>query len=199
MRIILLRHTESEANFNKVYGGRKDFKLTDKGIKQIEELIEVLNDDYCITDCNDVRIYSSPLSRAKGFADSIGKVLKKDAMVDERLEEFDFGVFEGYGYEELKEDESYKLWCDDYFNYEIPNGESLRNFKVRVEGFVKEILRDDKKDLIIVSHEGVMKIILLYILKLPIENFWSFYCGNGSVVEIIYENKFGYIRRIHNS
>lgn len=200
MRVILLRHTESEANLKRVYGGRRDFKLTEKGIKQIEDLVEVLNNSYEISTLNNVRIYSSPLSRCKDFGKAIAKTINKELLCDKRLEEFDFGIFEGYTYEELSNNEFYKLWCEDYFNYEIPKGESLELFRKRVESFIKEILeKNSRDDLVIVAHEGVIKVILLYILKLPIENFWSFYCGNGSVVELIYENNFGYIKSLYNN
>lgn len=199
LRIILLRHTESEGNFKKVYGGKKDFKLTEKGLKQIDDLVEILNNGYEVTNLNNVKLYSSPLSRCSDFAKAISKTINKEVKIDKRLEEFDFGIFEGYSFKELGDNEFYKLWCEDYFNYEIPKGESLKILKSRVEEFIKEILKSHKDDLIIVSHEGVMKVIMLYLMNLPIENFWSFYCGNGSVVEIIYENNFGYIKQLYNN
>ncbi|MGL5616114.1 MAG: histidine phosphatase family protein [Sarcina sp.] len=198
MRVILLRHTESEANFNKVYGGKKDFKLTLNGEKQVCGLVEILSKEYGLKEMEKVRLISSPLSRAKYFADEIGRVIKKETEVVLELQEFDFGIFEGYSFEELKDKEEFKAWCNDYFNYEIPKGESLVVLKKRIEGFLSENLENSEEDFIIVSHEGVMKIIMLYLLKLPLENFWNFYCGNGSIVEIIYENGFGYLKQLYN-
>lgn len=198
MRVILLRHTESEANFNKVYGGKKDFKLTLNGEKQVCELVEILSEKYGLKEIEKIRLISSPLSRAKYFADEIGRVINRKTEIALELQEFDFGIFEGYRYDQLKDKEEFKAWCNDYFNYEIPKGESLMSLKKRIEGFLAENIENSKEDFIIVSHEGVMKIIMLYLLKLPLENFWSFYCGNGSIVEIIYEDGFGYVKQLCN-
>ena len=63
MKLLVIRHGESEADIKKVCEGRADFKLTDKGTQQARALASWINENYRVS-----RIYTSPLSRAKATA-----------------------------------------------------------------------------------------------------------------------------------
>ena len=63
MKLLVIRHGESEADIKKVCEGRADFELTDKGTQQARVLASWINENYRVS-----RIYTSPLSRAKATA-----------------------------------------------------------------------------------------------------------------------------------
>lgn len=74
MRIILIRHGESEADILHVHEGRADFSLTPKGREQAKAMAAWLHSNYHLN-----RIYSSTLKRAaeylaKEFHQAIGSI-----------------------------------------------------------------------------------------------------------------------------
>lgn len=84
MRLILIRHAESEANAKGINQGQKvDTSLSEKGIKQAKQVAQRLKDEKM-----DI-IYSSDLKRAKETAEQINKFHKLKIIYDKRLREKD--------------------------------------------------------------------------------------------------------------
>lgn len=59
MRILVIRHGESEADILGVHEGRADFELTDKGHLQATAMSNFIKSHYTIS-----KIYCNPLKRA---------------------------------------------------------------------------------------------------------------------------------------
>ncbi|MEM4230546.1 MAG: histidine phosphatase family protein [Candidatus Pacearchaeota archaeon] len=84
MRLILIRHAESEANAQEIHQGQKvDTSLSKKGIKQAKQVAQRLKDEKIDL------IYSSDLKRAKETAVQINKFHKLKIIYDKRLRERD--------------------------------------------------------------------------------------------------------------
>lgn len=194
MRIVFLRHTQSVANHKKIYSGKAEYELTSKGKKEILETKKFLNEFYNV---DEFEIYSSPLKRCNELAEAILNLQKHKIVKREELIEYDFGEFEGFSYKELKNDKSFKLWCDDYINYKIPNGESISICSSRVNRFVDEVLKNNK-DIIVISHQGIIKLAMIYLLNLSLNDFWKFEIKNGAIVEIEYNDGFAYLKNLIN-
>ncbi|MGL4449675.1 MAG: histidine phosphatase family protein [Sarcina sp.] len=198
MKIIFVRHTQSEANHKRIYAGRIDYDLTELGEVQAIEIsnsVEILYDTKEFS--KDTKIYTSPLIRCKKLAEKIAKNKGFEVVDVETLIEYNFGVFEGKSTEEIKDKIEYKKWSDDYINYKIPKGESLIECNERIINFLDEICKKDE-DAIVITHEGVIKLSILHLLKLPIDNFWNFYSGNGAIVDIEYNQGFAYLKNLVN-
>jgi len=195
MKILLVRHTESEGNMKKVYAGSTDYLLTELGEQQIVEVMMKLL--HIISPTSTYSLYSSPLQRCTKLAEEIERLLQTTKIIDSRLSETNFGIFEDKTYEELTQmyPDILESWIQDSIHFQIPNGESLKICFDRVSSFCKDLINRNE-DAVIVSHGGIIKLIILALLDLDLKEFWKFYTSNGCVIEIIYNDGFGYIKNI---
>ena len=192
MKFILVRHGETEANISGIFSGWTDFPLTEKGNKDILATAETLK-RYKEVDL----IYSSPLNRTLTTANVISSVLKKDIQIVENLKEMNFGIFDGKKNKYIQENypTEWELWLKDYVNYRIPEGENLLDVLGRIKDFIDKLIEKDK-DSIIVTHGGIIQVMITYLLDLSLDKIWHFQCPPAGYVEIEYIDKFGYIRRL---
>jgi len=58
MKLLIIRHGESEADILNVHEGRADFNLTDKGHIQAQAMADYVSKNYSID-----KLYASPLKR----------------------------------------------------------------------------------------------------------------------------------------
>ncbi|MEW9095168.1 MAG: alpha-ribazole phosphatase [Clostridiaceae bacterium] len=183
MNIYLVRHGETDNNYNKIYYGKIDCSLNNNGRYQasiIKNRIEEINFD---------KVFTSEMKRAKETAHIILNDSKYELIEDERLNEMNMGIFEGKDHKELEENYSveWKSWCNNWKEYKIPDGESYIEFYERVKDFFEEILRGEEKDILVVAHGGVMKSIYSYILGENLDIFWKISSRNGDIALIKYE------------
>ncbi|RKD30590.1 alpha-ribazole phosphatase [Thermohalobacter berrensis] len=191
MKVILVRHGETKANKEKRYSGWTDFPLTEDGQKQVKKLQKLLENEKIDL------IYSSPLTRTYNTAKAIAKKLNKDIIVTDSLKEMNFGIFDGKRVDEIvKEHKSeWNNWTNDYINYRIPKGESLNDAYNRVISFIDGLKKEDKTYLL-VTHGGIIKIILTYLLDLELEKMWHFRTSTGCLLEIEYKENYGILNRL---
>ncbi|MFA5523108.1 MAG: histidine phosphatase family protein [Tissierellales bacterium] len=192
MKLILVRHGETEANIGGIYSGWTDFPLTEKGNKDILTTAVTLK-RYKNVDI----IYSSPLNRTLTTANAISAELKKDIQIVDILKEMNFGIFDGKKNEYIKENypEEWKTWLEDYVNYRIPEGENLLDVLDRIKDFIDKTIEKDK-DCIIITHGGIIQVMITYLLDLGLDKMWHFKCSPAGYVEIEYVDNFGYMRRL---
>lgn len=183
----MIRHGETEENVRKTFS-RKDTHLTDKGKKQIEKIkpfVETLSFH---------KVYVSPLNRTIETMEILGLNGQKE----KRIQEIDFGLFEGKTYEGIKKEfpEETKMWDKDYINYPTPKGESIKLAYKRITSFLEEIA-EKGEDTFLVCHDGVIRIALSWIFD-NVEYFFKFKSENGSI-NIITVNKdgFKYIKKMN--
>ena len=179
-RLILIRHGETDYSLERRYCGLTDAPLNEKGVEQAEELCRRLNGEGVD------RVYSSDSRRALEFARMVFTNKKIEAAPEFR--EMNFGVFEGLTYEEIMERhvEIYKKWLKDPLETVIPEGNSLVDFKERIEKALEKIVRVNRdKTLAIVTHAGPIKIIMGNIMKS--KNIWEINPRLGSFWRCAYE------------
>jgi broad specificity phosphatase PhoE len=179
-RLILIRHGETDYSLEKRYCSFTDVALNDKGIEQAESLCQKLASEKID------RIYSSDSKRTKEFAKIVFN--NRPLEVVSELKEMNFGIFEGLTHEEIMERyaEIYKKWLGDPFKTAIPKGDTLIDFKERIEKILKRIVSLNKdKTLAIVTHAGPIKIIIGNIRKS--KNIWDINPELGSFESYIYE------------
>ena len=173
MKIVLIRHGESEANrmYTKedpILCGRWDCPLTEKGACQAMKL----ENDPMIADADIV--FSSPLKRAYRTAELInaGRII-----IDDRLTERTMGEFDGKRANELKDDPAYSAYFNDpdlkgfrqSFRTRAPGGENYRDVEQRVREFLKDISREKYSKVIIVSHFCTIRCLMKIIMNLSEE------------------------------
>lgn len=183
MNLYFVRHGETEHNKNKCYYGSIDVNITNRGILQAEKGAEVLKN------INFSKVYSSELKRTAQTASILLKDKQYNLIQDKRINELDFGVFEGKSHEEIKErySEEWKLWCDDWKNFIPPEGESYIEFYTRIKNFMNDILKLNEDNVLIVTHGGVIRSVYCYLLGGNLDFFWNFGSQNGDITIIKYE------------
>lgn len=189
-RIILVRHGETQLNAEGVFFGIKDPTLNEKGKIQAEEskkTIEKLEYD---------KIYSSDLLRALETAEIIN-IKNMEIEKSQKLRELNFGIFEGYKYNELKElyPEQLKKSEIDWKNYNYETGESVRELQERAVSFIEEL--DLEKNNLIVTHWGVINTILSHYFSTELEGYWKFSVKNGGIVIIDFLDNFPILRGLN--
>jgi broad specificity phosphatase PhoE len=103
------------------------------------------------------------------------------------LREIDFGVWQGLTYVEIKETdrENLEAWEADRLKNSPPGGESLSQFSSRVEEAYQEIIRAHPDETtLVVSHGGVLKVLLCLMLGLSPERYWQMQLSAASLSEI---------------
>ncbi len=153
MRVLLIRHGETDATKKRIYCGHSDPCLNREGVAQGEDLKKKLRNIVVN------KVYASDLIRARDFAGLIFNTSVIETSTE--IREMHFGIFEGLTHEEIMKDhrESYMRWVDDPGKTDIPGGETMLAFKSRVIGFYEKVLHCDRT-IAFVTHAGPIRVIL---------------------------------------
>ncbi len=187
MIITLVRHMETDMNQKKILQGMIDSKLSKKGIKQSHDFVETI--DLSNVDA----IYSSKLKRARYLGELISDKISKELLIDERLDEIDLGDWEGHTFEEvkIKFKDYYEKWENDNVNTKAPNGESYKDLEKRVMYFLEDLKNKEFKNVFVVTHSAVIKVIICSIQGVGLEKRANYKIYNGTMAAIeTKDNKF---------
>ena len=188
-KLILVRHGQTEMNAQKLYFGKLDPPLNDLGISQAYQAKEKLLDiDYDI-------IYSSPLERAKQTAE-ICNYLDKDINYNSKLEEINFGIFEGLTFKEISEKfpDEVKKMEENWKDYNYITGESPKEMFQRAISFLETL--DYSKNNLIVAHWGIINCIISYFISENLDSYWKFKIKNGSIAIFEGNFEFSYLTKL---
>ena len=189
-KLILIRHGQTEMNAQNLYFGKLNPPLNDLGIEQASMVKEKLSN--IVYDC----IYSSPLERARETAE-ICNYLNKEIIYDNRLEEINFGAFEGLTFKEISKKfpnevkEMERNWKT--FNY--ITGESPKEMFERAVSFLETL--DYTKDNLVISHWGIINCIISYFVSGTLDSYWKFKVDNCSVVIFEGDFNFSYLTKLY--
>lgn len=177
MEVYLVRHTRVRLPKNICYG-QTDVDLAESFEN---EYIEI---EKKIPGRANMVCFSSPLTRCKILA---SKLFENNFQTDVRLMELYFGSWENKTWDEIGKD-SFDLWHADFVNNPTPNGESYRQLFKRVISFWEELVVS-KKNTTIISHGGVIRALLSFILGLPLENSFRLNIDYGGITKVILNDK----------
>jgi len=155
-RLCLVRHGETAWNAEGRVQGQLDIPLSATGLAQAAAVAVALKGDTFDA------IYASDLVRVRQTAQPSADVLKKQVVLDERLRERHYGVFQSITYVEAKEryPEDYARFRAKDLDFDFETGESLRAFNERSLEVIEEIVRGNSgKNVLIFTHGGVLEIL----------------------------------------
>ena len=89
MKIALVRHGEIPSNVNKVYAGRSPENLTEKGVRQAQDVANKL------LSFNVGAIFTSPIQRAVQTAEIIRSKINAELITITAFRELEMGPWEG--------------------------------------------------------------------------------------------------------
>ena len=180
----LLRHGETRGGSR--FRGRLDDPLTARGWDRMWAAVGPVNGDG-----EGVRewdgIVTSPLTRCADFARALSERQGIPLRLDPRLAELDFGDWEGRTAAELMATDAEALgrfWADPVA-HPPPGGEPLLAFQARVLAAWEELVRQDRGDrTLVISHGGVIRVILCQVLGYPLGRLLELDVGHASLTGI---------------
>jgi len=165
--LILLRHGESQGNFEGRHQGQADFPLTDRGRAQSQALLERWKSETREFDL----VISSPLTRAQETAEIIASGLNIALELDSLWMERDNGLMAGLSEEEVRETLPQQPFIHPYLAIG-QTGESQWELYLRAGKAVQSILNRPPGSYLIVSHGGLLNMFFYAILGIaPQPNF----------------------------
>ena len=191
MIIYLVRHLPTKYNRMGIYMGRsQDLPIIPESIESFLLTIRRIKNNSIILAKNFL-VYSSPALRCRQMAQVISDVffIKDKPYIFEALNETNYGLFEGKLALEIKAGwpEIYRDWMQNPSRVCFPEGESFKEVQERAVSCLLEIVKAQKeKDnvLFIVSHVDVIKMIVCWLLDIPIDQKRMFCIDNGSVTRL---------------
>ena len=168
MKLILVRHGETQWNRENRVVGLTNIGLNDKGRKQAQRLASALKEERVDA------IYSSPLSRAWETAQAIARLHHGEVKADDAFKEMDAGELDGLTYEEMRGryGDFVKQWFSAPTSVTMPGGESLDRVQERAWRGVERIKeRHSDGVIMVVSHNFVILSIICKALGLDLFQF----------------------------
>ncbi|VVO64206.1 Adenosylcobalamin/alpha-ribazole phosphatase [Pseudomonas fluorescens] len=174
LRLDLLRHGETELGGG--LRGSLDDALTEQGWAQMRAAV--------VEGGPWDRIVSSPLQRCARFAAELGEQLNLSVHLDKDLQELHFGAWEGQSAAALMETDAEALglfWADPY-SFTPPQGEPVSDFSSRVLSAVARLHSTYAGErVLLVSHGGVMRLLLAQARGLPREQLLNVEVAHGAL------------------
>ena len=180
--IDLLRHGETLAG--SVYLGRTDAPLSEHGFRQMTEALLDAPRYHAVL--------SSPLARCAVFAQDYAQRHSLPLHFDTRLQEMDFGAWDGLSAAEIAAADSGALenfWRDPVV-FTPPQAEPLLLFQARVLAAWQELpARYHDQRVLLVTHGGVMRIILCHLQQRPLTELLNLSVPHAALHRITIEHE----------
>jgi broad specificity phosphatase PhoE len=164
-QLLLLRHAEVEARYQRVFGGRIDMALSPRGHDQARLLAAHLRRQ------PPEAIYASPMKRAQQTLAPLTDDHEPPPIILPELREIDFGAWTNHTWEEVFQRYHARPfdWLEKLARDEIRDAEPVGEFRDRVERALNRILRESgDRRVAVVSHGGVIRMMLALLLDLPL-------------------------------
>jgi broad specificity phosphatase PhoE len=177
MKLVAIRHGETEWNLEMREIGQLDSRLSKRGLLQAECIAKRL----CKTPVD--ALYSSDLGRALQTAEVISSVCHLSITVDLGLRERHMGIFQGltvaeWGERFPREKEEYERRNPEYV---IPGGESARQRQERsVRALTAIAERHPDQSVVVVTHAGILTGFFEFVLGIRGRNGACFKKANCS-------------------
>jgi alpha-ribazole phosphatase len=171
VEVYLIRHTTPILQPGLIYG-RKELLLHETFPEELAAVLQQLPEHFDI-------VNSSPAFRCVELAREINADFKMDA----RLQELDFGEWEGKTWDTVDQ-AALQCWMDDYVNVCVPGGESMVQMRDRVMEFWNELLAKSYTRVAIVTHAGVIRLLLASARNIALTDIFNIKVNYGEVLVI---------------
>ncbi len=182
MRVLLVRHGQTDWNAAARIQGASDVPLNAAGRAQAAQLARTLASGERAE-----AIYSSPLSRAMETAEIIGSALGLAVIPAAELTELSFGDWEGCSWAEIGErwPREFAAYAADRRNYAPPHGESYAGMLSRARPFVESLRRAPGGPALCVAHSAVIRGLLAEEQGLGVgESYKKIRLPNGVIIPL---------------
>jgi len=184
VRLLLIRHAESEGNAQGRLQGRKEYPLSGRGVAQAAALAERL----CTVPI--AAVYASPIRRAFDTAEAVAELLDLTALPEPRVQEYDFGdKLSGLTWQEIRDlqpDVVSTLVSGGTEFPAYPGEEGREAFRDRVVAAMTEIAERHAADqsVAVITHAGPVVVYLMEVLSRSYSRPIPFSIDNASITTI---------------
>jgi probable phosphoglycerate mutase len=179
-KIYLVRHAESVANTKGIYQGQTyDTELSVVGKKQARALANYF------TNIKVDKIFASPLLQTKETAHAVTRLKQTNIFETPELIETNHGQWEGLEKKIISDrwPNLYQLWLTRPSEVKFPEGETFLETKKRVINWWNKRV-DKDENVLIVTHDNIIRIIIAEVLGLDLDNIWKFQLSPAAVTVI---------------
>lgn len=186
MTWFILRHAEKErGDFHNSALRHQDQPLSANGRQAAQNLVAHFADKSIAA------IYVSAYQRTLQTAAPLAKCLQITPVVDARLNEIDNGDVGEMTEEQfrLAYPEAWQAYKARTADFRFPGGESGADVQHRIERFFQEKLSQHQgEDILLVSHEGLIRQMICYVLGLPVYRRGDFRVDLCGLMELSYQD-----------
>lgn len=195
MRVLLLRHAETEWNRERRFQGWRDVPLSAIGREQAESAARLL----AATRID--AVWSSPLARARDTAAIIAAPHRLAVQESEAFREMGFGDWEGLTRDEVRErfPDSHRAWAETPHEATWPGAETLAAVRARALAGL-EALRaaHTGQTICLVSHGITGRLLILEALGLGPDRLWSFQLSSTGISELEFRDDWTTLHRMNS-
>lgn len=171
-RIFLLRH--GRTGYSGKYIGSTDVHLSEEGREQIRHLGNK---------CRQLpidSIYCSPLIRCRQSYELLQ--LDNPVEFDADLQEINFGRWEQKSFDDIvaNEPDLVDQWALNPGSFTFPEGDAIIDFVNRIKKVHSKLAQCDQKNILIVSHGGVIRLLLCLFLSISLDKYLLFNVQKGT-------------------
>lgn len=184
-RLWLVRHGVTLANSERRFNGHLDEELTAQGELQACLIGTQLRERRVVA------LYASDLQRARRTGELISQQLGQPLPVQTAAawRELFFGDWEGLTYDQIVERYPQHLhFFTDPTRFAPVNGEAFSALLGRVQSAFQQLMQEARSlpegDIVLVSHGGVLRVLLCLLLGMSFERQWQLRLDNGSLSAI---------------
>jgi len=176
LEILLIRHGQTDWNRDRRIMGRKPIPLNTHGRRESEAIGRALRE----VDLHG--IFTSPVLRAVQTARLIARGRKLKLETAPELAEIDYGQWIGKTFDDVTEDEAYRIYHATPRHAQPPGGEKMVDVHRRAVEFIEGLRkRHAEGRLAVVSHADVIKIVVTHYLGLDLNDLLRLRIDNCSV------------------
>jgi alpha-ribazole phosphatase len=174
LKLTLIRHTSLQIAPGVCYG------QTDVDVS-VNFMQEVLITQKKLSNMAIDAVFCSPLQRCVKLAEALKL---SNVMQDDRLKELHFGDWEMQAWDDIPRD-YFDEWAQNYAHMPPPNGETFNQLQTRGITFINEILsQHHKQHVLIVTHGGMIRALLAYVLSMELKSLFRFNIDYGSLTQL---------------
>ncbi|VBB07796.1 alpha-ribazole phosphatase cobc [Lucifera butyrica] len=192
--IFLVRHGKIELeDEQRRYIGQLDLPLNEAGVRQARGLQKRL------AGANIGTIFCSDLIRSRQTAAILAGDKGIAVIPRKELREIDLGRWEGCKFAEIARHfpNEFKARGADIGYYRVPGGESFADCSRRVVAAFHDILTATEGPILLVGHAGVNRVLLCYMLGIPLANLFRISQDYGCL-NMIQCSSYGYQVKLVN-
>lgn len=182
-RCFVIRHAEKEeGDFYNPRLRHQDEPISHKGRHDAQKLLSFFSDKPISA------IYVSAFQRTLQTIAYVAQQLKLTPSVDDRLNEIDNGSIEGMTEQEIEQTYPYvwNAYRQRTTDFRFPDGETGEEAERRIVSFLEERRRlHESDDIIMVSHDGLIRLLMCSIVHVPVFERWNFQVDTCGIMEIV--------------